>query len=321
MKQPRHANELYRVAEQLIFQPHRISVDPTGRYDEPLDREFPFFIRLFHFHQRDFTPAPSWHERLELFVPLDGPLCMRMASHEAGLGPGDILIVDNLKLHMVADTPGLNTRVIVISFLPEFVWDGRAHSHEHIFLLPFYTPSGRDPKVVRAQAPLSPKMHQTLAKLLVCYVKRAPFFQVGCKVYFQELLYYLAQHFHEADSPRSELIREQEHAAQLKPVFRFLSDNYAQSVTVNQGASIAKLQPRQFMKLFKKVAGSTFVTYVTLIRLSNAVPLLKDTTLSIGQVAKQVGFADQSYFDRRFKSAFEQTPRAFRLKYASGENR
>jgi hypothetical protein len=29
----------------------------------------------------------------------------------------------------------------------------------------------------------------------------------------------------------------------------------------------------------------------------------------------------RSNFDRRFKSAFEQTPRAFRLKYANGENR
>ena len=92
------------------------------------------------------------------------------------------------------------------------------------------------------------------------------------------------------------------------------------AVTLRQGASIAKLRPPQFMKLFKKVAGTTFVSYVTLVRLSNAVPLLKETSLSIRDVAKQVGFADQSYFDRRFKSAFEQTPTAFRSKYANGEN-
>lgn len=321
MRKRHHTNELYQVTEPLTFPPHRISVDPTGRYDEPLDREFPFFIRFFHFHQRDFTPAPSWHERLELFVPLDGPLCMRMADQEADLKPGEILIVDNLKLHMVADAPDLDTRVIVISFLPEFVWEGVGHSHGHLLLLPFYARPDREAKVVRRQAPLLPHMHQTLAKLITCYVNRSPYFQVGCRVYFHELLYHLAQHFRAADSPRSELVREQEHAAQLKPVFRFVSDHYAQPVTLRQGASIAKLRPPQFMKLFKKVAGTTFVSYVTLVRLSNAVPLLKETSLSIRDVAKRVGFADQSYFDRRFKSAFEQTPRAFRSKYANGENR
>jgi len=320
MKKQRQAQELYQIAEQLTFQPYRISIDPTGRYDEPLDREFPFFIRLFHFHQRDFTPAPSWHERLELFVPLDSPLCMRMGDRQAQLSPGEILIVENLKPHMVADSPDLDTRVIVISFLPEFVWEGGAHSHTHIFLLPFYTRSDRDVNVVHRDAPLFPQLHQTLAKLLDCYLKRTSYFQAGCKVFLQEMLYYLAQHFRAADSPRSELIREQDDAAQLKPVFRFLSDNYAQPVTLSQGASMAKLRPPQFMKLFKKVAGTTFVSYVTLIRLANAVPLLKDTSLSIKEVANQVGFSDQSYFDRRFKSTFERTPRAFRLKFANGEN-
>jgi len=316
MRKQRQANELYQISEQLTFQPHRISVDPTGRYDEPLDREFPFFIRLFHFHQRDFMPIPSWHERLELFVPLDGPVCMRMGSRQAELGAGEILIVDNLRLHMVTDNPDLNTRVIVISFLPEFVWEGGSHSYSHIFLLPFYTKSDRDVSVVRHDAPLFVHMHHALAQLLACYFNRTAYFQAGCKVYLHELLYYRAQHFRAAESPRSELIREQEDAAQLKPVFRFVSDNYSQPVTLNQGASMAKLRAPQFMKLFKKVAGTTFISYVTLIRLAKAVPLLKDTSLSIKEVAKQVGFADQSYFDRRFKSTFDRTPRAFRQKFS-----
>lgn len=38
MKNKRHAEELYAVANRLTFEPHRIWLDPTGRYDEPLDR-------------------------------------------------------------------------------------------------------------------------------------------------------------------------------------------------------------------------------------------------------------------------------------------
>jgi xylan 1,4-beta-xylosidase len=315
MKKKGHSNELYQVANDLRFEPHRISVDPTGRYNEPMDRSFPFFIRLFHFHHRDFTSAPSWHERLELFMPLDGPLRMRMGNRVADLEAGDILIVDNLKLHMVADTASLDTRVIVISFLPEFVCNVAAHSLDHIFLLPFYTRLTEEIHVVRNRAPLLPQMYQALAKLLLCYADRNSYFQAGCKVYFLELLYYLAQYFRTAQVRQSELVREQEHAATLQPVFEFVADNYAQPVTPNQAASMVNLRSPQFMKLFKKVAGMTFVSYVTLVRLSNAVPLLRETSLSIGEVAKQVGFSDQSYFDRRFKSTFEQTPRIFRSKH------
>jgi xylan 1,4-beta-xylosidase len=320
MKKTVHPNELYQVAKHLKFEPHRISVDPTGRYNEPIDRNFPFFIRLFHFHHRDFTSAPSWHERLELFIPLDGPLRMRMGNQVAELRAGEILIVDNLKLHMVADTAPLDTRVIVISFLPEFVCNGGARSLDHVFLLPFYTRLTTGIHVVRNRTPLLPQMYQAMAKLLLCYTDQNSYFQAGCKVYFLELLYYLAQHFGTVQMRRSELVREQEHAATLQPVFEFVADHYAQPVTPNQAASMVNLCIPQFGKLFKKVAGMTFVSYVTLVRLSNAVPLLRETSLSIGEVAKQVGFSDQSYFDRRFKTTFEQTPRIFRSKHNGNEN-
>jgi AraC-like DNA-binding protein len=61
------------------------------------------------------------------------------------------------------------------------------------------------------------------------------------------------------------------------------------------------------------VAGRSFVSYLTHVRLSRSVRLLKESCLTIAEVAYQVGFSDQSYFDRRFKAAFDQTPRDFRL--------
>jgi AraC-like DNA-binding protein len=54
----------------------------------------------------------------------------------------------------------------------------------------------------------------------------------------------------------------------------------------------------QFVRLFKKVAGMSFVSYLIHVRLSRAVRLLKETSLTIAQIACEVGFSDQSYFDR-----------------------
>ena len=314
MKNKRHANELYEVANRLTFEPHRIWLDPTGRYDEPLDREFPFIIKLFRYRHQDFTPGLSWHERLELFMPLDGPACMQMGKRRVELAPGEVLIVDNLKLHMTVDTPELNTRVIVISFLPEFIHGPGSPPLDHVFLLPFYTQRAGQARVVRRDAPLLPRVHRAVAQLLQCYVDRTDYFQAGSKVYLLELLYHLAQHFRAIDFPRSELIRQQERVAKVKPLFEFVARHYAEPLTPKESASLIKMSLPQFMKAFKKIAGMTFVSYLTLVRLANAVPLLKESSLAIGEVAKRVGFSDQSYFDRRFKAVFYQTPRAFRSK-------
>ena len=49
------------------------------------------------------------------------------------------------------------------------------------------------------------------------------------------------------------------------------------------------------------------------MRLANGSRLLRETSLSVAEIASAVGFADQSYFDKRFKRAFGRTPMAFRI--------
>src|SRR5262245_36152555 len=113
---------LREVAAKLNFEPHRLRLDQSGRYDEALDPEFPFLIKLFRFSHNDFTPIHSWHERLELFLPLDGSVSMLMGERQVDIGAGELLIVENMKLHRILDLPGLDTRVVVISFMSNFVY-------------------------------------------------------------------------------------------------------------------------------------------------------------------------------------------------------
>ena len=42
-----------------------------------------------------------------------------MGDLRVELAAGDLLVVDNLKLHNVEDLPGLDTWVIVMSFMPD----------------------------------------------------------------------------------------------------------------------------------------------------------------------------------------------------------
>ncbi len=309
-------NALRKVADKLGFEPHRLRVDHTGRYDETLDREFPFLIRLFHFRHNDFTPILTWHERLELFMPLDGPLCMIMGERRVDLAPGELLIVENMKLHRLMDAPGMDTRVIVISFLPNFVYSLGSPSHDYFFLLPFYTNVGNRVHVVRDLSLLA-EIHRLISRLLECYFYRSSYFQIGCKAYFLELLYILAEFFRAADFRHSELIVQQQRSARLRPVLEFVDLHYAEPITLRQAAALARMSVPQFIRLFKKVAGTTFVSYLNHVRLSRAVRLLKESSLTIAEVASEVGFSDQSYFDRRFKKAFQRTPRDFRPKAAA----
>ena len=209
-----------KIADRLTFEPHRIRLDPTGHYEESFDREFPFIIKLFYFRHQDFTPGLTWHERLELYLPLDGVARMQMGTRRVELRPGELLVVDNLQLHTTVDFPGFDSRVIVISFLPEFVYSLGSPSHDYFFLLPFYARIDSQTQVVRDDTPTLPKIHETLAQLLECYFSRESYYQAGCKAYFLELLFLLAQHFRASEFLRSQLIRATGESGPAKTCFR-----------------------------------------------------------------------------------------------------
>jgi AraC-like DNA-binding protein len=130
---------------------------------------------------------------------------------------------------------------------------------------------------------------------------------------FLELLYHIARELRDADAIRSEMVLQKDRMARLSPILEYVEGNYADPITLKEAASLAKMSVPQFVRLFRKVAGMSFVSYLTHVRLSRSVRLLKESCLTIAQVAYQVGFSDQSHFDRRFKAAFGQTPRDFRL--------
>ena len=303
---------LLKLAENLTFEQHRIDYDRTGRYDPLTDSEFPFCIRLFNYRHDDFTAAMTWHEHLELWIPIDSEAQFRMGDRKARLNPGEILIVDNLTLHTVIDYPGLNARVISIGFLPEFVYSLGSPSYDYYSLLPFFTHQARPPHVVQRDALLYPVMMSAVVDLLECYFGRDLYFQVGCKANLLRLLYALAKHFWVSESLRSVMIRQQATAERLKPVFEFISRNYAEAIAVEKGARLAHLSQSRFSRVFKEISGMTFVDYLTHVRLSRALRLLRESPATIAEVALTTGFADQSYFDRRFKAAFGKTPNQVR---------
>lgn len=312
--------KLLEAAKRLRFEPHDIAahLDSRGRYDVPLDEEFPFLIKLFRYTSRRHTRGATWHERLELFLPLDGPARFRMGDQDVDLRRGDLLVVDNLKLHHVVDFPGFNTRVIVVSFLPEFVYSLGSPSHDYAFLVPFYSKVERRPHVVRTADETANDAHVSLTRLLDCYFTgpKEAFHQAGCKAYLLELLYHLARQFRSSQVLKWEFVRQQERSMRFKKLFEHISSHPDEKLSVAAAARLTQLNTPQFMKRFKQVAGMTLVAYLNHVRLSNAARLLRETGRSIADIANTVGFSDQSYFDRRFKRAFGRPPKEFRAEAA-----
>jgi AraC-like DNA-binding protein len=295
----------------MPFRPHRIGRElrPNGHHPARFPDGFPLGISLFRVRCGETTRRLSWHERLEVMVPLDGPVGERMGDRVAELEAGDLLVVDHLTPHNVVDRPGLDTRVVVLTFLPGCVYGPGSPPSDYGFLLPFHRPPVAGPRVLRSGSPLAPEAHLALRRLLESYFcGRLPGRYLGCKAWLMVLLAVLAREFHAPASELAAMDRHREQFARLRPAIDHVRTRFAERLAAKDAAAMCGMSLATFERATKRTFGMTFRSYVSHVRMSHAVELLEGTREPIAAVAARLGFSDQSHFDRQFRKFFGHTP-------------
>ncbi len=101
----------------------------------------------------------------------------------------------------------------------------------------------------------------------------------------------------------------------LKAPIRFVKDHYQENITISDIASSAYLSVSALERRFKKYLLRTPTQYLTDVRLEQARRRLIETRDPISRIAEECGFRDASYFCRRFKRKFNQSPSQCRAEY------
>lgn len=98
-----------------------------------------------------------------------------------------------------------------------------------------------------------------------------------------------------------------------KAVF-YIKEHYKEEISLKDIAGELMISESYLVKLFKVEMRTTFVEYMTKIRIGNSLKLLKKSSMPIYQVAEEVGFKDYRYFSMVFKKVTKLTPKEFQQK-------
>lgn len=90
------------------------------------------------------------------------------------------------------------------------------------------------------------------------------------------------------------------------------------TLSLQRIAEVRCVSAKYMGKLFYAQTGEFFSEYLLRVRLQAAVELLQDAQLSIGTISAQVGFLNQSYFNRSFRKMFGISPTEYRRKQNLG---
>ena len=92
----------------------------------------------------------------------------------------------------------------------------------------------------------------------------------------------------------------------------YFNEHYNDNIVIEDYAQSRGISACWFIKNFKLQTKTTPNQYILQIRLINAQSLLENTNYNVGEIAKMVGYDNQLYFSRIFKSHTGLSPLEFR---------
>lgn len=113
----------------------------------------------------------------------------------------------------------------------------------------------------------------------------------------------------EYPSEQTELIRE---------IHEYLIKHMDKRITIEELSRQYLINPTTLKSTFKAVYGASLAAHIKSHRMEQAANLLRESTLSIAEVAQAVGYDSQSKFSAAFKSSYHMPPKNYRNTHKKG---
>ena len=120
-----------------------------------------------------------------------------------------------------------------------------------------------------------------------------------------------------ADSIKAEQEKSRgRYSEYVERVIDLIHQKYSQVITIDDIISGIPISKFHFIRLFKRIMGTTPYNYLTNYRINSAKLLLRTTDMPVAEIADKCGFSDTSNFIVQFKKHTGQSPLRYRRYFA-----
>lgn len=253
-----------------------------------------------------FWLYPHLHQEYELLIMDHGDGFVYIDEREYYLTQGEGIFVAANHIH--SGRPGMSQKshFYAIVFSEQFI-DSRYGSILFKELLyPVLRNQIKLPEFLQQEIPWSKEVLELCKQIREVYEKKERFYPLEIHILLCKLWKLLVLHGKEGESV------EKDHLAEIKQVLHYIDLNYADKITLEELAKLCMMSREHFERIFFKIMHLTPFVYLIDVRLKKSLFLLKESRLSIAEIAQNCGFTDSSYYSRTFKKKYGRTPLAYR---------
>jgi AraC-like DNA-binding protein len=257
-----------------------------------------------------------WHDYYEFWVAHGGSGTYRSGNHRFAFAPGDIVLVDPLKLHGVLRMEPAHAPLVVF-FRADLVAPNGAEVDRGFLAAWDRRPEKIAPRL-EADSTATAPVHAAVLQLAQVWFEqeRGEERELNLKLHLLEVLAEFRRAFlSRGHTTPDSLTHRAERLARLSRVLEYVGERCHATVLQPEVARFAGMSTSRFRVFFKDTTGWGFGDYVRDLRLERAARRLRETMESVAEIAYQTGFADQSHLQRLFKAKYEISPLAYRQRH------
>ena len=239
----------------------------------------------------------AFHPHPRLMFPVSGCSVLEISDfgdiRNIELKPGDILFL--VRGGWVVRTPENNSQLVSVVFLEDFLRMLTVDfKNDEVMEKIWYHTSGRIKQATFF-------LLQTLTA--IAYQKRSPKDNWLLKSLCLQVAYELTD-----DLPHK--YSRSWHTYQR--IINYLTDNHSLPINRASVASDLNINESHISRLFQKYSKESFNAMLKRLRMEQAVLILKNSELSVNEIAYECGFSSPDYFIKAFKQYFGTTPLSHR---------
>lgn len=286
-----------------------------GGREEVLDEvseDYPYLPVLSqHDRYHNRTVPWHWHQELEIFYVLDGPVDYATPHARATLPEGSAGMVNANVLHMTRATDDLpNKNLLIHMFRPQLLAD-RDSLLWGKYVEPFISTTSLELLYAMPDDPAGDALRQWMKRAFELVTEPVQGRELRLRSTLSEV--WLACLDLAGDRVgQGPAVMPRPRDERLKAMLNFVSRHYAEHIGVKEIADAAFTSERECHRTFTTCLGTTPAQYVRDYRIQQACRMLAHTTRPIGAVAEMTGLGSSSHFGRVFRASMGCMPSEYR---------
>lgn len=268
----------------------------------------PFFIQ-FGGHNEDMR-MHMHKDFCELVIVLSGTATHAVDNEEYVISRGDVFVINDKISHGYRNTE--NFRICNIMFKPEIFNEDRTYIgslsgfHALFVIEPYLTENHSFQSRLKLTVAEYDTIKPLLDTMLTEYKNKDFGWQSVIRSMFIILTATLSRNYSFKD------ISDKSSVIYIAKSIAYIDEHFREKIYLDELAEMTNLSLRHFTRLFTSAYKITPLCYINSLRLNFACELLKNSSVSISEIAYSSGFSDSNYFSRIFKKNFGKSPVEYR---------